>query len=90
MPPLTTRILESWLDTAIPVDLNDTMEYQKTLALVSEFTEKLVSMKWPGMDGFLDWVQNAPKIWLNKKREKSLEWTRDLFSQGKMVSFIVL
>jgi len=57
--------------------------YQKALAQVSEFATNLDSLKWPGVDGLHDWVTNAPKIWLNKKRETALDWTRNQFSLGK-------
>jgi centromere/kinetochore protein ZW10 len=82
MPMLTSRILEDWLDTAVPASLNDMVSYQKALAQVGDFAAKLDSIKWPGGDSLHDWVSNAPKIWLNKRRETALDWTRNQLSLG--------
>mgnify|MGYP001484708681 CR=1 FL=1 len=41
MPILSTRILEVWLDTAVPASLEDMVDYQKALALVADFAAKL-------------------------------------------------
>lgn len=82
MPPLSTRILEVWLDTAVPASLDDMVDYQKALAQVGGFASKLESLKWPGSDTFNDWVSNAPKIWVNKRKETALDWTRNQLSLG--------
>jgi len=82
MPILSTRILEVWLDTAVPASLEDMVDYQKALALVADFAAKLKALQWPGADTFNDWVSNAPKIWLGKRRETTLDWTRNQLSLG--------
>ncbi|PMD15693.1 centromere/kinetochore protein-like protein zw10 [Hyaloscypha hepaticicola] len=82
MPSLVQRILDLWLDTAVPSSLEDMVDYQKALAQVGDFANKLDVLKWPGIEGFHDWVTNAPKIWLNKKRESVLDWTRNQFALG--------
>ncbi|KAH6694901.1 centromere/kinetochore protein-like protein zw10 [Leptodontidium sp. MPI-SDFR-AT-0119] len=82
MPVLSTRILEVWLDTAVPASLDDMVDYQKALALVGDFAAKLDALNWPGADTFHDWVSNAPKIWLGKRRETTLDWTRNQLSLG--------
>ncbi|KAH8754433.1 hypothetical protein BGZ57DRAFT_933673 [Hyaloscypha finlandica] len=82
MPTLVRRILDMWLDTAVPATLEDMVDYQKVLAQVHEFADNLDKLKWPGVEGLHDWVANAPKIWLSKKRESALDWTRNQFSLG--------
>ncbi|KAH7408986.1 centromere/kinetochore protein-like protein zw10 [Cadophora sp. MPI-SDFR-AT-0126] len=82
MPVLSIRILEVWLDTAVPASLDDMVDYQKALALVADFAAKLEALQWPGADTFHDWVSNAPKIWLGKRRETTLDWTRNQLSLG--------
>ncbi|KAE9366406.1 centromere/kinetochore protein-like protein zw10 [Stipitochalara longipes BDJ] len=82
MPTLVRRILEVWLDTAVPASLEDMVDYQKALAQVHEFANNLDALKWPGVEGLHEWVTNAPKIWLTKKRESALDWTRNQFSLG--------
>lgn len=83
MPSLSAQIKEVWLDTAVPSSLDDMVEYQKSMAQVHEFAEKLESLQWPGVDDFYDWVTNASKIWLLKRRETSLDWTRNQLALGK-------
>ncbi|KUJ07758.1 centromere/kinetochore protein-like protein zw10 [Mollisia scopiformis] len=82
MPILCSRILEDWLDTAVPASLDAMVDYQKALAQVGDFATVLDSMNWPGGDSLHDWVSNAPKIWLNKRRETALDWTRNQLSLG--------
>jgi centromere/kinetochore protein ZW10 len=48
MLTLSPRIMEDWLDNAIPASLEEMVEYQKTLAQVHEFIENLSDLKWPG------------------------------------------
>jgi centromere/kinetochore protein ZW10 len=84
MPDLSARLKEAWLDTAVPASLDDMAEYQKALAQVHDFAEKLGSLSWPGVDTFEDWIADAPKIWISKKRETSLDWTRNQLALGKL------
>ncbi|CZR67503.1 uncharacterized protein PAC_17402 [Phialocephala subalpina] len=82
MPVLCSRILEDWLDTAVPSSLDDMVDYQKALAQVGDFASKLDEIQWPGADSLHDWVANAPKTWLSKRRETALDWTRNQLSLG--------
>lgn len=82
MPALSARITEGWLERGVPSSLNSMVEYQKTLIQVNNFADKLEALNWPGVDLFSDWVVNAPKIWLNKRRETALNWTRNHLALG--------
>lgn len=83
MPVLATRIKETWLDKAVPTTLEELADYQVAITQVGDFIAKLDSLRWPGVNEFRDWVVKAPKIWLGKKRETSLDWTRNQLSLGK-------
>lgn len=83
MPGLATHVKEVWLDAAVPSTLDNMPDYQKSLAQVSDFAEVLKSLEWPGVDSFNDWVQHAPRIWLAKRREDSLDEVRNGLSLGK-------
>ncbi|KAB8305171.1 hypothetical protein EYC80_004461 [Monilinia laxa] len=82
MPDLSEVIIGTWLESSVPTSLNDMVDYQKALAQTSEFAETLESLKWPGADGFHDWVAGAPKIWLTKKRETALDSIRNALALG--------
>lgn len=82
MPTLSNRILSVWLEHAVPSSLDDMVSYQKALAQVNSFASRLDSLRWPGADSLHDWVANAPRIWLNKRRETSLDWVRNHVALG--------
>jgi centromere/kinetochore protein ZW10 len=84
MPTVFTRIKELWLDTAVPSSLSDMEAYQKSLALVSHFATVLESLNWPAADGFHDWCSDTHKIWLTKRKETCLDWTRHHLELGKL------
>lgn len=83
MPIVFTRVKEQWLDPAVPSSLEDMGEYQNALALVNGFASALESLNWPAADGFRDWVSNAHKIWLSKRKETALDWTRNQLTLGR-------
>ncbi|CZS94014.1 uncharacterized protein RAG0_04056 [Rhynchosporium agropyri] len=82
MPIISARVIETWLDAAVPASLEDMVDYQKALALVGDFAAWLDTVNWPGAEGFHDWVSNASRIWLAKRRETALDWTRNQLSLG--------
>lgn len=82
MPELSRRITEDWLEKSVPSSLDDMVDYQKTLSHVDDFTSKLSALDWPGLSPFKDWVSDAPKIWLSKRRETALDWIRNQLSLG--------
>lgn len=85
MPDLSARLKEVWLDTAVPASLDELLEYQKSLAQVHEFAEKLDMLSWPGGAAFEDWISDAPKNWIMKRREITLDWTRNQLALGKLI-----
>lgn len=82
MPPLSQRLLDTWLDAAVPSSLDDMVDYQKALTTAENFAISLDEINWPGSSAFHDWVSSAPRIWLSKRRETVLDWTRNQISVG--------
>ncbi|KAI1002836.1 hypothetical protein K3495_g5370 [Podosphaera aphanis] len=89
MPQISERIFRGWLDLAVASSPDEMAEYEKTLAYVAEFATKMEYLQWREVDSFQDWVENAPKIWLNKRRETMLDWTRAQTSAGLGIPNIV-
>lgn len=85
MPDLSARLKDVWLDTAVPASLDELLEYQKSLAQVHDFAEKLHLLSWPGSGAFEDWISDAPKNWISKRRETALDWTRNQLAFGKLI-----
>jgi centromere/kinetochore protein ZW10 len=86
MPTLSARVKDLWLDNAISPAINEIESYQKALNQVSEFAYILDELGWPHSQAFHSWVDNAPKIWLNKRRETILDWTRNQLALGKLAA----
>lgn len=83
MPIIFTRLKEQWLDPAVPSTLEGMAEYQQSLAHVSAFAATLESLNWPAADGFYDWVSNAHRIWLSKRKENALDRIRNQLALGE-------
>lgn len=84
MPKLCSQIKETWLDSAVPASLEDMTAFRKAIALVKVFADNLKALQWTGAEELHEWVANAPRIWLTKRRETSLDWTRNQLSLGKL------
>jgi len=92
MPKLCSQIKETWLDSAVPASLEDMTAFRKAIALVQVFADNLKVLQWTGAEELLDWVANAPRIWLAKRRETALDWTRNQLSLGGLphVSYFIV
>lgn len=82
MPRLTKLIKETWLDSAVPTSLDEMTEYRKTIALVQVFAETISNLGWEGAEELHDWVADAPRLWVTKRREASLDYTRRQLAKG--------
>jgi protein transport protein DSL1/ZW10 len=84
MPKLCSKIKETWLDSAIPASLDDMTAFRKAIALVQVFANNLKTLQWTGADELQEWVMNAPRTWLTKRRETSLDWIRNQVALGEL------
>ncbi|KAL3418199.1 is centromere binding protein at prophase [Phlyctema vagabunda] len=82
MPVLAARIEQDWLRSSIPASLESMVPYQKVMAQVSDFGAMIEKLGWPGSEPFHNWVDNAPKNWLGKRRDDSLDYVRRQLSHG--------
>lgn len=82
MPNLISSVLSTWLSSAVPTDLNGMQDFQGTIELVLQFAEDLKSYQWPGTSDLVTWTEEIPSVWLEKRRETSLDGIRELLSKG--------
>ena len=82
MPRLTSRLISTWLASAVPEDLDGMEDFQDTLSLAQSFGDSLDSFKWPGKRDLIEWTRSIPNVWLRKRQETSLVQIRKLLSQG--------
>lgn len=82
MPGLTHRLISNWLSVEVPVDLEGIQRFRSVLDLVVQFARNLDSINWPGKENPVRWADGIPEVWLNKRREVSLDRVRRLLVGG--------
>ena len=82
MPRMISRLVTTWLASAVPEDLDGMEDFQDTMSLVQSFGNTLESYRWPGKRELVDWTTSIPNVWLRKRQETSLTQIRELLSQG--------
>lgn len=82
MPNLTTLVKETWLESSVPVSLEDMTNFRKTIAIVQVFAETITKLGWDGDSELHEWVESAPRLWVAKRRETSLDYIRRQLARG--------
>ncbi|KAL5362356.1 hypothetical protein BJX96DRAFT_177082 [Aspergillus floccosus] len=84
IPTLSSKIISSWLSSAIPTELTGLMGFEDTLDQVLQFTKAVESLGWNGQEELVSWVNQAPRLWLTRRRVDSLDQVRRVLaaSQG--------
>lgn len=86
MPSIANRLISDWLHESIPTSLDHSESFESLLKAVTAFTEHLASVGWHGGAELNDWVEQAPKEWLAKRRENALISVRDILTNGVKVT----
>lgn len=82
MPGLVSQLISKWLLPSVPSSLDGMQDFQEMLALVLQLADVVDSVGWRGKEDLHDWVEQAPRVWLTKRRETSLDTVRALLSKG--------
>ncbi|THC89275.1 hypothetical protein EYZ11_011283 [Aspergillus tanneri] len=84
IPILSSKIIASLLLCAIPTGLEGLTEFESTLDHVLEFTNTIKTFGWHGQEELVSWVNQAPRLWLTRRRVDSLDQVRKVLaaSQG--------
>ncbi|CAG8188527.1 unnamed protein product [Penicillium olsonii] len=84
IPKLASKTISEWLSHAIPTDLDGLYDFEILLDHVLEFTQKVESWGWTGQEELVSWVNQAPRLWLTRRRVDSLDSVRKALaaSQG--------
>lgn len=78
LPSLFETLTYTWLDQTVPVQIEQMPVFQQILDRVSRLAEQIDTLNWSSTSLLKDWVQNAPKTWLSKRRETALGAARSL------------
>ncbi len=79
---LISRLVSDHLPRSVPQDLSGIPEFQKTLLSVENFAESLGQRNWPGHTGLVEWIKDAPKVWLARRSNSSMDSIRQLLVRG--------
>lgn len=84
IPKLSSKTISEWLSHAIPTDLDGLADFERLLDQILEFTQKIESWGWTGQEELVSWVNQAPRLWLTRRRVDSLDSVRKALaaSQG--------
>lgn len=82
MSALTSRLDRYWLEPSIPLEMSQMGSFQGTLNGVQDFVQFLDNHGWENTTELREWVGNAPRSWLTKRRENLLGDVRNLVFEG--------
>ncbi|CAZ82412.1 unnamed protein product [Tuber melanosporum] len=78
---LTTRLMSS-LSSSVPSSLDDLPKFEALLKETREFEKFLHQISWTKETELREWTERAPKVWLSKRKETSLDKARQILSRG--------
>ncbi|KAK2029721.1 hypothetical protein LX32DRAFT_638841 [Colletotrichum zoysiae] len=82
MSDVVPRLIQVWLDAAVPSTLKDLDQFQAVIQSARGFCEVLEANGFTGFTELKEWVGSAPSIWLVKCRETALDSVRVKLSNG--------
>lgn len=83
VPAIASKIISGWLSSAIPTDLIGLDDFEGTLDQVLQFTKNIESWGWSGQEELVSWVNQAPRLWLTRRRVDSLDSVRKVLAASK-------
>lgn len=83
IPAVSSKIISHWLSSAIPTELDGLDEFEATLNHVLQFTKTIESLDWHGQEELVSWANQAPRLWLTRRRVDSLDQVRQVLAASK-------
>lgn len=83
IPAVSSKIISHWLSSAIPTELDGLDEFEATLNHVLQFTKTIESLDWHGQEELVSWTNQAPRLWLTRRRVDSLDLVRQVLAASK-------
>ncbi|EFX00019.1 centromere kinetochore protein [Grosmannia clavigera kw1407] len=82
MPELVSRIVDVWLASAVPTSLDKMAAFEDTIRAAEAFCSRLAKLQYSGFGRLQEWIENAPRVWLSKRRETALDSVRKKIAGG--------
>lgn len=82
VPKITSRLTTDWLEPQIPMKLDGLEAFHENLSYVLGLANHLEEVGAEGGDALGEWVDQAPRIWLARRKEVGLAEVRNLCFSG--------
>lgn len=82
IPNLTNRLISTRLSSSVPSTLDDLPAFEELLRETKRFEDVVHKREWTRERELSDWVERAPKVWLAKRRETSVDTARKILARG--------
>ncbi|KAG5940845.1 hypothetical protein E4U59_002189 [Claviceps monticola] len=82
MVDLIPRLIQQWLNPAVPSSLKDMARFQTMTQSVQAFCDALETNGYSGFEALKEWVSKAHMTWLGRCREMALDTVRTKLVQG--------
>lgn len=83
IPSVASKAISGWLSSSIPTTLEGLAEFEETLDFVMQFANTIQSWEWTGAEELVSWVNQAPRLWLTRRRVDSLDNVRKVLAASK-------
>ncbi|KAL4964715.1 uncharacterized protein BDV14DRAFT_71303 [Aspergillus stella-maris] len=83
IPAVSSNLISHWLSTAIPTELDGLNDFEATLNRILQFAKSIESLGWYGQEELVSWANQAPRLWLTRRRVDSLDQVRKVLSASK-------
>ncbi|KAJ5938710.1 Retrograde transport protein Dsl1 C-terminal [Penicillium verhagenii] len=83
IPAVASKAISGLLSSAIPTTLVGLEDFENTLDCVLHFTKTIQSWEWTGQEELVSWVNQAPRLWLTRRRVDSLDSVRKAIAASK-------
>ncbi|KAL4798924.1 hypothetical protein BDV19DRAFT_356420 [Aspergillus venezuelensis] len=83
IPAVSSNLISHWLSTAIPTELDGMKDFEATLNCILQFAKSIESLGWHGQEELVSWANQAPRLWLTRRRVDSLDQVRKVLSASK-------
>ncbi|KAI9816989.1 MAG: hypothetical protein M1826_001684 [Phylliscum demangeonii] len=78
VPRITSKLISPWLLDAVPLSVKDLPVLYEIQSQVARFRDMIRLLEWKGEEDLTDWIENAPQVWMSKRREVSLDGIREI------------
>ncbi|KAL1858476.1 ribosome biogenesis protein ytm1 [Paecilomyces lecythidis] len=83
IPTISSQLISSWLSPSIPTHLDGLHDYEDTLDRVLQFSQTIENLGWDSQTELVSWVNQAPRLWLARRRVSSLDEVRKALADSK-------